>query len=62
MTKCIHESLNRHIFAEVRKDLAKKEQSYSVQPMLVANPAGLRNTVLQETQNMNLQLNNQEID
>lgn len=42
MTKCIHESLNRYIFAEVRKELVKMEQAQVVQPMLLANPQALK--------------------
>jgi hypothetical protein len=45
LTKCIHESLNRHIHAEVKKVLMDMERNQSVQPMLVAHPSALALTI-----------------
>ena len=62
LTKVIHESLNRYLHTEVRKELVKKEQSMSVAPMLVAQPNSLRTTVMQQVQQSGLGLNGQEIE
>ena len=52
LTKCIHESLNRHIHSEVKKVLMQMEQSQSVQPMLVANPSALALTIRQQNDDL----------
>ena len=44
LTKCVHETLNRFIFQEVRQVLIKMEQGNSVAPMLLANPQSLKVT------------------
>ena len=62
LTKCIHESVNRYLHTEVRKELVKKEQTMSVAPMLVAQPNSLRTTVMQQSQQSGLGLNGQEIE
>jgi len=48
LTKCLFETVNRVIHQEVRKELIKMEQSYSKQPGLLANPQGLKETIMQQ--------------
>ena len=51
LTKCMHESVNRHIFSVVREHLVQKEQSTVVSPMLLANPQSLKVNVKMTTKN-----------
>lgn len=60
LTKCIHESLNRYVFQEVRAVLIKMEQSNSVAPMLLANPQSLKVTA-QEGQKSEEMMSNDEV-
>ena len=38
LSKCLMETVNRHIFQDVYQELKRKEQTYSKQPGLVAHP------------------------
>lgn len=38
LSKCLMETVNRHIFQDVYNELKLKEQTYSKQPGLIAHP------------------------
>ena len=40
--KCMYETVNRHIAEYLKPKLLKEEQSYSVQPLLLAHPSHLK--------------------
>lgn len=59
LTKCIHESLNRYVFQEVRLVLIKMEQSNSVSPMLLANPQSLKVTAQEGSKSEEMMTNDE---
>ena len=61
VTKCIFESLNRHIFAAVKGELLKKEEMISQAPVLLASPETLRNMARQRFAGANAEEMNEQI-